>query len=88
MHTMKYPIIFFSMVVIVVTGFVLMFTGFNSAPQKLNKMIVIEDIDECYDQTMNTWFVEFNTTQEQGATMAEADLAAAEKALISYAECE
>lgn len=88
MRTMKYPIIFFSMVVIVVAGFVLMFTGFNSAPQRLNEVAVVEDIDECYDNTMTTWFVEFNQSQEAGATIAEADNKAAEKALSSFEECD
>ena len=75
------------MVVLIVTGFVLMFTGFNSAPQRLSKVADTQQIDECYDNTMTTWFVEFNQSQDAGATMAEADEKAAEKALGSFEDC-
>ena len=74
--------------VFVFSGFVLMFTNFNTPPQLLNEVIATENIDECYDTTMETWFVEFNDFQDHGATMSDADKKASKLALASYSECE
>ena len=84
---MKQPILFFLLVVFVISSFVLVFTNFNTPPEKLNEIIVTNPIDECFDTTMETWFVEFNESQAQGASMSEADNSAAEVALASLKEC-
>ena len=85
---MKQPILFFLAVVVVVFGYVMLFTNFSTAPDELNKMAETAIIDECYDDTMTTWFVEFNENQENGASMSEADANAAKTALASYDSCQ
>lgn len=85
---MKQPIIFFLAMVFVFSGFVLMFTNFNTPTQKLNEVIATESIDDCYDTTMETWFVEFNENQDNGATMSDADKKASKLALASFKDCE
>jgi len=85
---MKYPLIAFVIVALVIVGFALMFTNYNTDPtQKLNKVVADKTIDDCYDKTMDSWFTEFNANQNEGATMDEADQMASEKALLSYDEC-
>ena len=85
---MKYPLIFFAFILLVIIGFSLIFTNYESAPQRLNKVMAsTEELDDCYDDTMTTWFEEFNTSQEEGVTMEEADELAAEKALDNFEEC-
>ena len=85
---MKQPILFFLAIVFVLFGYVMLFTNFNSAPEKLNEVATVKIIDECYDDTMATWFVEFNESQENGANMNEADEKAAIAALINYDSCK
>jgi len=85
---MKYPLIAFVIVAFVVVGFALMFSNYNTDPtQQLNKVVADKSMDECYDKTMDSWFIEFNENQNNGATMDEADQKAAETALLSYDEC-
>lgn len=74
--------------VFVISGFVLMFTNFNTPPQKLNEVITTQSIDDCYDITMTIWFIEFNKRQENGANMSEADEIASKIALISFNNCQ
>ncbi len=85
---MRYPILFFSFVLVIVVGFVLMFTNYNNPTERLNALMTDEPIDDCYDNTMDAWFIEFNNTQEEGVTMEEADQRAAEKALSQFDECK
>ncbi|HNP17234.1 MAG TPA: hypothetical protein PKL31_02265 [Fulvivirga sp.] len=85
---MRYPILFFSFVLVIVVGFVLMFTNYSNPTERLNELMTDEPIDECYDNTMDAWFIEFNNTQEEGVTMEEADKRAAEKALTQFDECK
>lgn len=85
---MKYPIFFFGFVLVVVVGFVLMFTNYSNPAQQLNALMADEPITDCYDNTMEAWFVEFNNNQEEGVTMEEADKIAAEKALNQFDECK
>lgn len=85
---MKQPIIFFLILITVISGFVLLATNFNSPPEKLNDVIVSNPIDECFDSSMETWFVEFNENQKGGATMSEADNKASQLALASFSDCE
>jgi len=85
---MKYPLAAFLVVAIVIVGFVLLFTNYNqTASEQFAKVLATENIDECYDETMDAWFIEFNTSQNEGATMNEADEKASEKALTNYDEC-
>lgn len=85
---MKEPIIFLAALIIVITGFVLLFTNFNTPPENLNDVITSGPIDECFDNTMETWFIEFNESQERGADMSEADNAAAKTALANFDDCQ
>lgn len=85
---MKQPIVFFLALVFVITGYVMLFTNFNSPTQELNQVIASESIDECFDNTMTTWFEEFNENQENGADMSEADESASKLALASFSNCE
>lgn len=84
---MKYPVFFFGFVLVVVVGFVLMFTNYNNPTQQLNTLMADEPITDCYDNTMEAWFVAFNNTQDEGVTMEEADKIAAETALSQFDEC-
>jgi hypothetical protein len=85
---MRYPIFFFAFVLVVVVGFVLMFTNYSNPAQRLNDLMADEPINDCYDNTMEAWFVEFNNTQEEGVTMEEADKRAAQKALTQFEDCK
>ena len=85
---MKYPIIFFAFVLVIVIGFVLMFTNYSNPTKRLNALMADEPIDDCYDNTMDAWFVEFNNTQDKGVNMKEADKRAAERALNQFDECK
>ncbi|MTI22023.1 hypothetical protein E1176_13415 [Fulvivirga sp. RKSG066] len=85
---MRYPLVAFGFVAIVIAGFVLMFTNYNqSATSAFTEVIAEEEIDECYDKTMDAWFIEFVTKQNAGATMDEADEQASELALTNYDQC-
>lgn len=85
---MRYPLAAFGVVAIFIFGFVLLFTNYNqSAATQFSEVIASEEIDECYDETMTSWFIEFNSNQEKGATMGEADEVASKKALNNYGEC-
>jgi len=64
-----------------------MFTNFNSAGYQLSAVMASEKIDECFDITMDTWFIEFNANQEQGNNLYQADQRAAAKALDSFDDC-
>jgi len=74
--------------VFVISGYVLLFTNFNSPPQKLNEVIITQSIDNCYDSTMTIWFMEFHKRQENGADMSEADEIASKIALVSFNDCQ
>lgn len=85
---MRAPLTAFAIVAFVITGFALMFTNYNTTPgEQLNEVMAEKSIDDCYDATLTSWFIEFNTSQEQGATMSEADALASEVALDNYGEC-
>lgn len=85
---MRVPLTAFGIVAVVIIGFVLLFTNYNqSASSQFSEVIAAENIDECYDETMNSWFIEFNNNQESGASMSEADEKASEKALSGYDNC-
>lgn len=85
---MKYPLAAFGFVAIVILGMVMLFTNYNqTASQKLSKVMAKEEIDECYDKTLDSWFIEFNESQENGLTMAEADATASKEALNLHDNC-
>ncbi|MDH5476036.1 MAG: hypothetical protein OEX22_10125 [Cyclobacteriaceae bacterium] len=84
---MKEPILFFAIIVFVIFSVVLMFTNFNTPPQQLNEIILSDSNDECFEDTMETWFIEFNETQENGASMTEADEKASLLAIASFNDC-
>lgn len=85
---MKYPIIFFGFVLLIVVSMSMIFTNYTNPVDRLNSLMADQPLDECYDNTMEAWFIEFNTTQEDGVTMAEADKIAAERAVNQYDECQ
>ncbi len=85
---MKYPVFFFAFVLVVVVGFAMMFTNYSNPVTRLNDLMADQPIDDCYDNTMETWFIEFNNTQDEGITMEEADQRAAEKAINQFDECK
>jgi len=86
---MKYPLAAFGVIAIVITGFVLLFTNYSqSASSELTEKITkTETIDDCYDQSLNSWFLEFTASQENGATMSEADENASQAALDDLGQC-
>lgn len=84
---MKYPLFFFAGVVVIVLDFVLIFTNFNTAGYELSAVLASEKIDECFDQSMATWFTEFNLNQDKGIGMIEADQIASAKALNNFDNC-
>lgn len=85
---MKYPILFFGFVLAIVVSISMIFTNYSNPVDQLNKMMAEQPLDDCYDNTMDTWFIEFNTNQEEGVTMQEADKKAAAKALGEFDECQ
>lgn len=85
---MKYPIFFFVFVLAIVVGLAMMFTNYSNPVDRLNGLMADQPIDDCYDNTMEAWFIEFNNTQEEGVSMEEADKKAAEKALTQFDECK
>lgn len=85
---MKYPIFFFAFVLVVVVGISMIFTNYANPVDRLNTLMAEQPLDDCYDNTMEAWFIEFNTNQEEGVTMEEADKRAAEKALNQFDECQ
>ena len=84
---MKYPIFFFGFVLAIVVGMSMVFTNYNNPVDRLNMLMADQPLDDCYDNTMEAWFIEFNTNQQEGVTMEEADKIAAEKAVSEYDEC-
>lgn len=84
---MKYPIFFFACVLLFIVGFALVFTNYNNPKERLNTLMADQPLDDCYDNSMEAWFIEFNNNQDEGITMAEADKLAAKKALNQFDEC-
>ncbi|MDX1630074.1 MAG: hypothetical protein R3345_15300 [Fulvivirga sp.] len=85
---MKYPLIAFGVVAFAIISFSLLFTNYSAGPsQQLNQVMAEESIDDCYDDTMTAWFIEFNEMQESGATMEEADMEASQEALNNFERC-
>lgn len=85
---MRYPIFFFVFVLALVVGLAMMFTNYNNPVERLNSLMADQPLDDCYDNTMEAWFIEFNNTQEEGVSMEEADKKAAQKALNQFDECK
>lgn len=85
---MRYPIFFFVFVLAIVVGLAMMFTNYSNPVDRLSGLMADQPIDDCYDNTMEAWFIEFNNTQEEGISMEEADKKAAEKALTQFDECK
>lgn len=55
---------------------------------EMNKIIVSDESEECFDELMFTWFIEFHKQQEEGLTMDDADRNASNKAVNLYKTCQ
>ncbi len=84
---MRYPVIFFVFVLALVVGLSMIFTNYENPADRLNKLMAQEPIDECYDDSMEAWFIEFNNNQQAGVDMDKADKIASSKALNKFDEC-
>ncbi|MEQ8244478.1 hypothetical protein [Fulvivirga sp.] len=86
---MKYPIFFF----LSVFGFIaviMMFIKTNNKPKPLYTNIgyVSEmKLNDCYDEAMSQWFLNFNELQGQGHTWQEANKLAEKIAISRYNKC-
>ena len=78
-------------------GVVYAITAANSIPtienssaidNDINAIISTAEVNECYDQMMNAWFVEFNDLQDKGLSQKEADQLASLEAVKSYKSCD
>ena len=84
---MKQPLLFFGFLLIFIVGFVMLLTNYRNPSTQLSGLMANEPIDDCYDETMSRWFVEFNHNQEAGVTMQHADKQASTLALAEYQHC-
>ena len=55
---------------------------------ELNEIIITQPTDECFDELMYTWFIQFHKMQEDGQDMNHADQKAAMEAINMFNKCK